>query len=139
MKIGVFFGSPETTPGGKALPFAASIRIDIRRIAQVKKGEAVIGNRVKAKVVNNKVAAPFRSAEFDIIFGQGISYEGDVLNAAVAADVVSKSGASYSFDGEKLGSGFDNVVVKLKEDKKLLNAIKAKVMSAGAPVAGSEE
>jgi recombination protein RecA len=139
MKIGIMFGNPETTPGGRALPFAASIRIDIRRIAQVKKGEAVIGNRVKAKVVKNKVAPPFRQAEFDIMFGQGISYEADVLNTAVTQNVVSKSGASYSFGGEKLDSGFDNVVAKLKEDKKLLNAIKAKVMSGGAPEAAPEE
>jgi recombination protein RecA len=129
MKIGVMFGNPETTPGGRALPFAASVRIDIRRIAQVKKGENVVGNRVKAKVVKNKVAAPFKSAEFDILFGEGISYEGDVLNAAVAHGIVKKAGASFSFSPEggevvKLGVGFETARAKLKEDKKLLNEIK---------------
>jgi recombination protein RecA len=124
MKIGIMFGNPETTPGGRALPFAASVRIDIRRIAQVKKGESVVGNRVKAKIAKNKVAAPFRSAEFDILFGEGISYEGDVLNSAVNHGVVKKSGSSFSFAGERLGVGFENSRTKLKEDKKLLNEIK---------------
>ena len=127
MKIGVMFGNPETTPGGLALKFAASVRIDIRRIAQVKKGETVIGNRVKAKVVKNKVAPPFRAAEFDIMFGEGISYEADVLNSAVNHGVVKKSGASFTLEGEKLGVGFDNARLKLKEDKKLLAEIKKKV------------
>ena len=108
MKIGIMFGNPETTPGGRALPFAASVRIDIRRIAQVKKGENVVGNRVKAKVAKNKVAAPFKFAEFDILFGEGISYEGDVLNAAVTYGVVKKAGASFSYEGERLGVGFEN-------------------------------
>ncbi|HVM76797.1 MAG TPA: recombinase RecA [Candidatus Paceibacterota bacterium] len=130
MKIGVMFGNPETTPGGRALPFAASVRIDIRRIAQVKKGEHVVGNRVKAKVVKNKVAAPFKIAEFDILFNEGISFEGDILNAAVNHDVVKKSGASFSFEGERLGAGFENARIKLKEDKKLLEAIKKKVVEA---------
>ncbi len=132
MKIGIVFGNPETTPGGRALPFAASVRIDIRIIAKVKKGEHVVGNRVKAKVVKNKVSPPFKIAEFDIMFGEGISYEADVLNAGIAHNVISKSGASYSLGDEKLGSGFDNVVLKLKEDKKLLNAIKEKVRAAAA-------
>ena len=127
MKIGIMFGNPETTPGGRALPFAASVRIDIRKIAQIKKGENVVGNRVKAKVVKNKVAAPFKFAEFDIMFGEGISYEGDVLNAGIAHGVITKSGASYTFEGEKLGTGFDNVVMKLKEDKKLIQEIKKRV------------
>jgi len=122
------FGNPETTPGGMALKFAASVRIDIRRIAQVKKGEEVVGNRVKAKVVKNKVAAPFRLAEFDIMFGEGISYEADVLNTAVTRGVVKKSGASLSFEGEKLGMGSENARIKLKEDKKLLEAIKKKIL-----------
>lgn len=129
MKIGIMFGNPETTPGGRALPFASSVRIDIRKIAQIKKGEAVVGNRVKAKVVKNKVSAPFRSAEFDILFGEGISYEGDILTTGVNYGVVTKSGASYTFEGEKLGSGFDNVREKLKGDKKLADAIKKKVMA----------
>ena len=130
MKIGVMFGNPETTPGGRALPFAASVRIDIRRIAQVKKGENVVGNRVKAKVVKNKVAAPFKFAEFDILFGEGISYEGDVLNAAVNYGVIKKAGASFSFEGERLGVGMENARAKLKEDKKLLNEIKKKTTEA---------
>jgi recombination protein RecA len=130
MKIGVMFGNPETTPGGRALPFAASVRIDIRKIAQVKKGENVVGNRVKAKVVKNKVAAPFKSAEFDIMFGEGISYEADVLNAAVNAGVVKKSGASFTFNGERLGVGFDNARLKMKSDKKLLKDIAAATIKA---------
>jgi len=128
MKIGIMFGNPETTPGGLALKFASSVRIDVRRIAQVKKGEEVVGSRVKAKVVKNKVAPPFRLAEFDIMFGEGISYEADVLNTAIKYEVVKKSGASYSFGSEKLGTGFDNVREKLKEDKKTLNEIKKKVI-----------
>jgi len=126
----IVHNSPETTPGGRALPFAASVRIDVRRIAQVKKGEHVIGNRVKAKVVKNKVAPPFRIAEFDIMFGEGISYEADVLNTAMKYGVVKKSGASYSFGAEKLGTGFDNVRNKLKEDKKLLGEIKKETLVA---------
>ncbi|MBI2592861.1 MAG: recombinase RecA [Candidatus Colwellbacteria bacterium] len=130
-KIGIFFGNPETTPGGRALKFYSSVRVDVRRIAQVKRGEEVVGSRVKAKVAKNKVAPPFKTAEFDILFGEGISYEGDVLNTGFTAGVVTKSGASYTFDGEKLGTGFENVRNKLKEDKKLLNEIKKKVKAAG--------
>ncbi|MFH0806680.1 MAG: recombinase RecA [Candidatus Brennerbacteria bacterium] len=130
MKIGIMFGNPETTPGGLALKFYASVRIDIRRIAQIKKGEEVIGNRVKAKVVKNKVAPPFKIAEFDIMYGQGISYESDVLNTAIKYGAVTKSGASYSFGNEKLGVGFDNVREKLKDDKKLLDTIKKATLEA---------
>jgi len=129
MKIGVMFGNPETTTGGLALKFAASVRIDVRRIAQVKKGEEVVGSRVKAKVVKNKIAPPFRQAEFDIMFNEGISYEADVLNTAIKYGAVAKSGASYSFEGERLGTGFDAVRQKLKEDRKLLNAIKTKTIA----------
>lgn len=143
MKIGVMFGNPETTPGGLALKFYASVRIDIRRIAQIKKGEDVVGNRVKAKVVKNKVAPPFKIAEFDIMYGQGISYESDVLTTAVKYDVVKKAGASYSFGAEKLGVGFDNIREKLKGDKKLLDAIKKATVEAverkGVVTGGGEE
>ena len=127
-KIGIMWGNPETTPGGRALKFYSSVRIDIRRIAQIKKGDQAVGNRVKAKVVKNKVAPPFRIAEFDIIFGEGISYEGDVLNMALNQGVVKKSGASYSFGEEKLGVGLETVRKKLEEDKKLLNQIKKEVL-----------
>jgi recombination protein RecA len=130
MKIGVMFGNPETTPGGMALKFYASVRIDIRRIAQIKKGDESIGNRVKAKIVKNKVAAPFKIAEFDIMFGEGISYEADVMNTAIKYGVVKKNGATFYFGEEKLGVGFDNVRLKLKEDKKLLEAIKKATMEA---------
>ncbi|HTY40000.1 MAG TPA: recombinase RecA [Candidatus Paceibacterota bacterium] len=130
MQVGVFFGNPETTPGGKALKFSASVRIDVRRTAQVKKGEEVIGSRIKAKVVKNKVAPPFRVAEFDIMYGSGISYEADVLNTAAKYGVVTKSGASYSFEGEKLGTGYDNVRLKLEGDKKLLHRIQHAVLQA---------
>jgi len=130
MKIGIMFGNPETTPGGMALKFYASVRIDIRRIAQIKKGDDVVGNRTKAKVVKNKVAPPFKIAEFDIMYGEGISYESDVLNTAIKYGVVRKAGASYSFGEEKLAVGFDNVRLKLKEDKKLTEAIKKKTKEA---------
>ena len=125
-KIGIMFGNPETTPGGRALKFYCSVRIDIRRIGQLKKGEAIVGNRVKAKVAKNKVAAPFKVAEFDILFGEGISYEGDVVGAALQHGVITKSGASYSFNGEKLGVGIENVKAKVKEDKKLLHELEKK-------------
>ncbi|MFH1188646.1 MAG: recombinase RecA [bacterium] len=126
-KIGIMFGNPETTPGGRALKFYASVRVDVRRTAQVKKGEDVVGSRVKAKVVKNKVAPPFKIAEFDIMYGEGISYEGDVLNTALKLDVVKKSGSSYSFGEEKLGIGFEKVKEILKENKKLLTEIEKAV------------
>lgn len=133
-KIGIMFGNPETTPGGRALKFYSSVRLDVRRIAQVKKGEDIVGNRVKVKVVKNKVAAPFKVAEFDIIFGEGISYEGDVLNSAIVRGAVTKAGASYSFEGEKLGVGFENVKEKLKTDKALLEKIKSATSSTASPI-----
>jgi recombination protein RecA len=130
MQVGVFFGNPETTPGGKALKFFSSVRIDIRKTAQIKKGEEVYGSRVKAKVVKNKVAPPFKVAEFDIFYGTGISYEADVLNAAVKYGVVKKAGASYSFEGERLGTGFDTVREKLKAEKKILHLIEKQTVAA---------
>ena len=122
-KIGVMWGSPDTTPGGRALKFYSSVRLDVRRIAQIKKGEEVIGNRVKVKVAKNKVAPPFRVAEFDLIYGKGISYEHDVLNAAIKHKVVTRSGNTYSFGDEKLGVGLDAAATTLKEQKKLLTEI----------------
>jgi len=118
MQIGVFFGNPETTPGGKALKFFSSVRIDVRKAAQIKKGEDVIGNRVKAKIVKNKVAPPFRTAEFDIMYNEGISYESDVLNVGVKYGVVKKAGAWITYDGEKLGQGLDAARKALKAEKK---------------------
>lgn len=133
-KIGVMFGSPETTPGGRALKFYSSVRIDVRRTAQIKKGEEVVGNRVKAKVVKNKVAPPFRIAEFDIMYGEGISYEADVLNAGLTQKIIGKNGSSYSFGDIKLGVGFDNVRLALKLNSKMLNdiekAIREKIKTA---------
>ncbi|MGC8775723.1 MAG: recombinase RecA [Minisyncoccia bacterium] len=132
MQVGVFFGNPETTPGGRALKFYASVRIDVRRSAQIKKGEDVIGSRIKAKVVKNKIAPPFRSAEFDLIHGRGLSYEADVLNMAVKHNVVTKTGQTYSFKSEKenikLGVGFEASRQKLEEDKALLKSIKNEVL-----------
>jgi len=129
-KIGIMFGSPETTPGGRALKFYSSVRIDIRRIAQVKKGDAVVGHRTKIKIAKNKVAPPFKVIELDIIYGEGFSYEGDILNLAIAGGVVTKSGTTYSFGDEKLGVGLENARKRLVEDKKLLSTIKKEVIRA---------
>ncbi len=130
MKIGVMFGNPETTTGGNALKFYASVRMDIRRISQIKAGDAVIGNRARIKVVKNKVAAPFREAEFDIMYNQGISREGDVLDLAAAAEIVQKSGAWYEFNGEKIGQGREAAKGYLKENPKALDEISKKVRAA---------
>src|SRR5882672_2380346 len=116
-KIGVMFGNPETTTGGRALKFYCSVRVDVRRIASLKEGDVVIGSRAKVKVVKNKVAAPFREAEFDILYGEGISKEGDVLDLAVLHNIVEKSGAWYSYSGERLGQGRESVRGLLKDNK----------------------
>jgi len=130
-KIGMMgYGEPTTTPGGRALKFYASVRIDLRRIAQIKKGEEVVGNRTRAKVAKNKVAPPFKIAEFDIMYGEGISYEGDVLNMGIKSGVVKKTGNTYSFEDEKLGVGLEACRKKLKQDKKLLGEIKKKVLES---------
>ena len=125
-KIGVFFGSPETTTGGNALKFYSSVRLDIRRIGQIKSGDTVIGNRTRVKVVKNKLAPPFRDAEFDIIFNEGISREGDLLDMGVKASVVEKSGSWFSFDGERLGQGKEAARLFLKEHPDVASAIEEK-------------
>jgi recombination protein RecA len=124
-KIGVMFGNPETTTGGRALKFYSSVRIDIRRIAAVKEGDTVVGSRTKVKIVKNKVAAPFREAEFDILYGEGISREGDVLDLAATHNIVEKSGAWYSFGGERIGQGRENTRSFLKENKDIYAKIDA--------------
>jgi recombination protein RecA len=126
-KIGVMFGNPETTTGGRALKFYSSVRIDIRRIAAVKEGDTVVGSRTKVKIVKNKVAAPFREAEFDILYGEGISREGDVLDLAVNHNIVEKSGAWYSYSGERIGQGRENTRTFLKENKDIYARMDAEV------------
>jgi recombination protein RecA len=122
-KIGVFFGSPETTTGGKALKFYSSVRLDIRRIGAIKEGDKNVGNRTRVKVVKNKVAPPFRESEFDIMYGEGISKEGDLLDLAVLHNVVEKSGAWFSYSGERLGQGRENVKNMLKENPEITERI----------------
>jgi recombination protein RecA len=127
MKIGVMFGSPETTTGGNALKFYASVRLDIRRIGSIKKGDEVVGNETKVKVVKNKVAPPFREAIFDILYGQGVSREGEIIDLGVEAKVVEKSGAWYSYGGERIGQGRDNCREYLRENPDLARDIENKV------------
>ncbi|MEN6321280.1 MAG: recombinase RecA [Syntrophaceae bacterium] len=127
MKIGVFFGNPETTTGGNALKFYSSMRLDIRKMTSIKLGQDVIGFRTKVKVVKNKVAPPFRETEFDIIFGEGVSKEGDILDLAVENSIVEKSGAWYSYKGDRLGQGRDNTRVFLKENEDILQQIEGEV------------
>jgi recombination protein RecA len=139
------FGNPETTTGGRALKFYASVRADIRRIAAIKDGEVVVGNRTKIKIVKNKMAPPFREAEFDIVYGEGISKEGDLIDLGVAQNLVEKSGAWYSFKGERIGQGRDNAKQFLKDNpdarkkldmelRKLLGLVRAEPQPAPAPV-----
>ncbi len=131
MKIGTMgYGSPETTTGGNALKFYASVRIDIRKIATLKQGESQIGNRVKAKVIKNKVAPPFRQAEFDIMFGEGISKEGEIVDYGVKLDIIDKSGAWFSFEDIKLGQGRENVKQKFKDEPELARKIEEKIKAA---------
>jgi recombination protein RecA len=135
MKIGVMFGSPETTTGGNALKFYASVRLDIRRIGSIKKGEEVIGNETKVKVVKNKVSPPFKTAEFDILYGEGISREGEIIDMGVEAKVLEKSGSWYAYNGEKIGQGKDNAREFLKENPGLAVEIENKVRAAlGIPL-----
>ena len=138
-KIGVFFGNPETTTGGKALKFYASVRMDIRRIGSIKKADEVIGCRTRAKVVKNKVAPPFREAEFDIYFGKGISLESDILELAVHHKIVAKSGSWYSFKGDKLGQGKENVLAYLEEHQDIMDKINETLMESLSPVPKKEE
>jgi len=126
-KVGVMFGNPETTTGGRALKFYASVRMDVRRIESLKQGGEVIGNRTRVKIVKNKVAPPFREAEFDIMFGQGISREGDILDLASDTGVINKSGAWYAYNGEKIGQGRENAKTYLKENPMIAEEIEAKV------------
>lgn len=134
MKIGIMFGNPEETPGGKALKFYASVRLDLRRSAQIKQGENIIGNRVKAKIVKNKVAPPFKLAEFDILYGQGISYEADLLNAGVKYGILKKSGAWFIYGDQKLGQGIEAAKQFLNENPKLITEITKKVKEAAGAV-----
>ena len=135
MKIGVMFGSPETTTGGNALKFYASVRLDIRRIGTIKKGDEAIGNETKVKVVKNKVSPPFKTAEFDILFGEGISREGEIIDMGVTAKIVDKSGAWYAYNGEKIGQGRDNAREFLRENPELSREIENKVReSLGIPL-----
>lgn len=129
-KIGVFFGNPETTPGGNALKFYSSVRIEVRRAAQIKKGDQFIGNRTKAKIVKNKVAAPFRTTEFDIIYNEGISIAGDLLDTGISYGVVSKTGNSYTFGEQKIGVGRENARQFLKENQKLSEQIRKKILES---------
>lgn len=143
MKIGVMFGNPETTTGGNALKFYASLRLEVRKAAQIKAGEKIIGSRVKVKVVKNKVAAPFKTAEFDIMYNEGISRAGDLLDTGVAYGVIAKSGNSYTFEETKLGVGRENAKTFLKGNEEILNQVDAKVrekFDAGeVPVTDDEE
>ncbi|MBK6436282.1 MAG: recombinase RecA [Rhodanobacteraceae bacterium] len=140
MKIGVMFGSPETTTGGNALKFYASVRLDIRRIGAVKRGEEVIGSETRVKVVKNKVAPPFKQAEFEILYGEGTSREGEIIEMGVANNLIDKSGAWYSYNGERIGQGKDNVRLFLKEHPAMTNEIeaklRAKMITAKVPVSG---
>lgn len=129
-KIGIMFGNPEVTPGGNALKFYSSVRIEVRRAAQIKLGDRIIGNRVKAKVVKNKVAAPFQTTEFDIMYNQGISREGDLLDVGVARSVIAKSGNSYSYGEERLGVGRENAKTFLREHPKLYEKARKEVWDA---------
>lgn len=129
-KVGIMFGNPETTTGGRALKFYSSVRLDVRRIETLKKGTEVVGNRTRVKVVKNKVAPPFKEAEFDIMFGEGISREGDILDLAVAHDVIQKSGAWFAYLGEKIGQGRENAKLYLKENPEVLQEVEQKVREA---------
>jgi recombination protein RecA len=138
MKIGVMFGNPETTTGGNALKFYASVRMDIRRIGQIKQADAVIGNRTRVKVVKNKIAPPFREAEFDIMYNEGISKAGDILDLAVTKEIVEKAGAWFSYNGEKVGQGREASKTFLQQNPKIMEEISKKVRAAALEAAAKE-
>jgi recombination protein RecA len=141
-KVGVLFGSPETTPGGRALKFYSSVRLDIRRIESLKDGVEVVGNRTRVKVVKNKVAPPFRQAEFDILYGQGISKEGSLLDVGVDVGLVKKSGAWFTYEGDQLGQGRENARNFLRDNPELAHEIEEKVkaqLGIGLPAVVSED
>jgi recombination protein RecA len=135
MKIGVMFGSPETTTGGNALKFYASVRLDIRRIGSIKKGDEVVGNETRVKVVKNKVAPPFRQAEFEIIYGEGISREGEIIDLGSNANIVDKSGAWYSYKGNRIGQGKDNARQYLRDNPAVSKEIEDQVRAKAMPKA----
>ena len=126
-KVGIMFGNPETTPGGRALKFYSSVRLDVRKTETLKRADQVIGNRTKVKVVKNKVAPPFREAEFDIMYGEGISKEGNILDIASNLDIINKSGAWFSYEGQRLAQGRDNAKQYLKDNPKLMEEVEKKV------------
>jgi recombination protein RecA len=128
MKIGVMFGNPETTTGGNALKFYSSVRLDIRRIAAIKQGQEVIGSRTKVRVVKNKVAPPFKEVEFDLIYGEGISREGDVLDLATEKNIVEKSGTWYAYEGQRIGQGRENAKQFLKENPKVMEKMEKEIL-----------
>ena len=138
-KVGVMFGNPETTTGGRALKFYSSIRLDVRRIETLKQAGDMVGNRTRIKVVKNKVAPPFKQAEFDIMFGEGISKEGDILDLAAGVDVIKKSGAWYAYQGEKIGQGRENAKTYLKEHPEVAQEVESAVRREYGLEAGTED
>jgi recombination protein RecA len=139
MKIGVMYGSPETTTGGNALKFYATMRLDIRRVGAIKEGQDVVGNRTRVKVVKNKIAPPFKEVEFDVVYGRGISREGDLLDLAVSSNVVERSGTWYSYNGERLGQGRENVKNFMRENPDLVAEIEQKVREIHSSVIAAAE
>jgi recombination protein RecA len=135
MKIGVMYGSPETTSGGNALKFYASVRLDIRRIGAIKERDEVVGNQTRVKVVKNKLAPPFKQVEFDIMYGEGVSKVGELVDLGVKAGVVEKSGAWYSYDSQRIGQGRENAKVFLKQNPDIANKIEAQVRANSGPIA----
>jgi recombination protein RecA len=138
-KVGVMFGNPETTTGGRALKFYSSVRLDVRRIETLKVGGEVVGNRTRVKVVKNKVAPPFKEAEFDIMFGKGISRSGDILDLAVSFDIINKAGAWYSYNGEKIGQGRENTKIYMEEHPEFMEDVEKQVRAKCGIGAENEE